>query len=150
MPTSFRIAKVDTTHADVRASILDMHEQCFPGVPLEELHGDWWIAYDRATKAPVGFAGLWPSVRASGAGYLCRAGVLPEGRGKGLQRKLIKVREREAHNKRWVVLYSDCLPGNAHSMNNLYACGFRAFVPPHPWSGEEWNYFRKILVGGVP
>lgn len=147
--STHRIVKVDTSQADVAASILQMHAQCFPGLDFEHLHGDWWIAYDRETKAPVAFAGLWPSVRIAGAGYLCRAGVLPQGRGQGLQRKLIKVREREARKKRWVVLLSDVAPGNAHSLNNLYACGFRAFVPGDPWTGDEWNYVRKILDEGV-
>ena len=147
--STYRILKVDPSHADVAATIIQMHAQCFPGLEFQQLHGDWWIAYDGETKAPAAFAGLWPSVRTPGAGYLCRAGVLPQGRGKGLQRKLIKVREREAKKKRWVVLFSDIAPGNAHSLNNLYACGFRAFVPSEPWSGEDWNYVRKIIEAGV-
>lgn len=148
-PNPFRIVKVDPSHAEVSASIIGMHEKCFPDLEFQQLHGDWWIAYSRETKAPVGFAGLWPSLRQPGAGYLCRAGVLPEGRGQGLQRKLIKVREREAKKKRWVVLFSDTKPGNAHSLNNLFACGFRSFVPSDPWSGAEWNYVRKIIDAGV-
>lgn len=147
--STYRIVKVDPSQADVAATIIQMHEQCFPGLDFQHLHGDWWIAYDTETKAPVAFAGLWPSVRISGAGYLCRGGVLPIGRGNGLQRKLIKVREREAKKKRWVLLLSDVAPGNAHSLNNLYACGFRSFVPSDPWSGEEWTYVRKILDAGV-
>lgn len=150
MPTNpFRIVKVDTSHAEVASSIIKMHGKCFPDLEFQQLHGDWWIAYSRDTKAPVAFAGLWPSIRLANVGYLCRSGVLPEGRGKGLQRKLIKVREREAKKKRWIALHSDTAPGNAHSLNNLFACGFRAFVPTDPWCGEEWNYVRKILEDGV-
>lgn len=147
MPSPLRILKVDTADPKVASDILKMHEACFPDLDFQQLHGDWWIAYRNG--APVAFAGLWPSVRSPGSGYLCRAGVMPEARGEGLQRRLIKVREKEARKKRWVALFSDCRPGNAHSLNNLFACGYRAFVPSDPWSGEEWNYVRKILDSGV-
>jgi GNAT superfamily N-acetyltransferase len=143
-----RIKKVDTSHADVRDAIIAMHAQCFPDLPFQQLHGDWWIAYGPA-GVPVGFAGLWPSLTVPGAGYLCRAGVLSAARGQGLQRRLIKVREREAKKKGWVALLSDTDPKNPHSMNNLIACGFRAFRPGDRWCGEEWVYWRKVLDEGV-
>lgn len=143
-----RIVKVDTSHEDVSAAILGMHATCFPDLEFQQLHGDWWIAYDN-TKTPVAFAGLWPSLTQPGSGYLCRAGVLPVGRGHGLQRRLIRVREREAKRKRWVALLSDVDPKNATSMNNLFACGFTAFRPSKPWCGDEWVYLRKIIDEGV-
>lgn len=143
-----RIVKVDTSHADVSAAILGMHATCFPDLEFQELHGSWWIAYDDK-KSPVAFAGLWPSVRTPGAGYLCRAGVLPSARGVGLQRRLIRVREREARLKKWVMTLSDVDPTNHRSMNNLFECGYRAFRPEHPWCGDEWVYVRKILTEGV-
>jgi len=148
MPAPFRVAKVNPADPAIASAILKMHEACFPDLDFQQLHGDWWIAYD-PNKVPVAFAGLWPSVRTPGAGYLCRAGVMPQGRGKGLQRRLIKVREREARRKRWVALFSDSRPGNAHSLNNLFACGFRAFVPSTPWCGEEWTYVCKVIDQGV-
>lgn len=142
--------KVDPAHPETAATLTKLHGACFPDFdPFTQLHGDWWIAYDRETKAPVAFAGLWPSVRQQGAGYLVRAGVLPEARGKGLQRRLVKVRVREAKKKGWIALYSDVAPGNAHSLNNLFAEGFRAFIPSQPWSGAEWNYLRRIIDEGV-
>lgn len=142
-----RIKKVDTAHAPVRDAILAMHAECFPGLAFQQLHGDWWIAYD--IVGPVGFAGMWASLTVPGAGYMCRAGVLPRGRGKGLQRKLIRVREREAKKKGWVALLSDTDPKNPHSMNNLIACGMRAFRPSEPWCGDPWVYWRKVLEEGV-
>ena len=74
---------------------------------------------------------------------------MPEGRGNGLQKRLIRVREKEAKRKRWLTLFSDTAPMNAHSMNNLIECGYRAFVPSQPWSGSEWVYLRKIIDEGV-
>src|SRR4051794_9152571 len=98
--STFRVVKVDTSHEESRTAILRMHAECFPDLEFQQLHGDWWIASD-AMKNPVAFAGLWPSLSTPGAGYLCRAGVLPAGRGHGVQRRLIRIREREAKRKRW-------------------------------------------------
>lgn len=146
---TFRVVKVDSSHENVAAVIRGMHAQCFPHFELQQMYGDWWIAYDH-NKSPVAFAGLWAALTTPGAGYLCRSGVLPSGRGHGLQRRLIKVREKEARRKRWTALLSDVDPGNAPSMNNLYACGFRAFTPSKPWMKDEpWVYLRKIIDEGV-
>jgi GNAT superfamily N-acetyltransferase len=144
-----KIKMVDASLSRVAETIQRMHAECFPKLDkYTELHGDWWIAYD---PMPVAFAGLQASVRTEGAGYLCRAGVLPHGRGKGYQRKLIKTREREALSKGWVQLFSDTDPVNAHSMNNLINCGFRAFRPTVMWSskGADWVYWRKVISRGV-
>jgi GNAT superfamily N-acetyltransferase len=149
MPRSaYRIEKVDATQETTKAILQGMHATCFPDLELQQLHGHWWIAYD-PSRSPVAFAGLWPSLTTPGAGYLCRAGVIPSGRGKGLQRRLIRVREREATRQRWIALLSDVDPKNAHSMNNLFAAGYRAFRPAKPWCGEEWVYLRKIIDEGV-
>jgi GNAT superfamily N-acetyltransferase len=144
-----KIKLVDASLPRVAEAIQRMHSECFPTLDLyKELHGDWWIVYD---PMPVAFAGLQASVRTEGAGYLCRAGVLPTARGKGLQRKLVRVREKEAKAKGWVVLFSDTDPINAHSMNNLINCGFRAFRPSVYWSskGANWCYWRKFISKGM-
>jgi GNAT superfamily N-acetyltransferase len=145
---TFRVVKVDTSHEDNALAIRQMHHACFPDLELQQLHGDWWIVRDHL-KTPVAFAGLWPSLTTPGAGYLCRAGVMPAGRGHGIQRRLIRIREREAKRKRWVAVLSDVDPKNAHSMNNLFACGFKSFRPSAPWCGDEWVYMRKIIEEGV-
>jgi GNAT superfamily N-acetyltransferase len=139
-----KIRLVDATLSRIQETIQAMRKECFPWEDsYNEWHGDWWIIYD---PMPVAFAGLQPSVRTEGAGYLNLAGVLPHARGKGYQRKLIRVREREARKKGWVLLLTDTRPNNAHSMNNLIACGFRPFCPTVRWSPhKEWVYWRKIL-----
>ena len=141
------LRKVDPTRPAIVAAIHNIHEACFPGYEVPGLHGDWWIAY--AAGKPVAFCGLWPSVSTPGAGYLCRAGVLPEARGLGLQRRMVRIREREARAKGWTTLFSDVDPENPPSMNNLFACGYRAFRPAAPWCGAEWVYVRKVITDGA-
>ncbi len=144
-----KIKKVNTSILVNRRHIQIMHKECFPQLPLyRELHGDWWIAYD---PEPVAFCGLHASVRTEGAGYLCRGGVLPKARGKGLQKRMIKLRERAAKAKGWTVLLSDTDPLNAYSMNNLINCGFRAFRPKVLWATNHdvWCYWRKAISVGM-
>lgn len=144
---TLRVIKVDTSHDGVSAAILAMDAKCFPGDERMGLHGDWWIVYDG--KKPVGYAGMWQSVRAQATGYLCRAGVLPEARGKGLQKRLARAREKEAKRKGWVAIITDTHPRNVQSINNLIACGFRAYKPSADWSFDHFCYWRKIIEHGV-
>lgn len=145
----FSIYQVDPSHSDVRREIERMHAECFPGFDMVVPIGTWWFGYRRGLDEPVAFAALWPSQRQEGAGYLARAGVMPIARGHGLQKRLIKVREKEAKRKGWTVLFSDTFPANVQSMNNLFACGYRAFIPKEPWCGGDWIYFKKIIDTGV-
>jgi GNAT superfamily N-acetyltransferase len=146
-----RLKKVDPSSPDVAELLSELHSQCFPELPrFSQFHGDWWIASSQ-DHGPLAFAGLWPSARVEGAGYLCRAGVLPLARGHSLQRRLIRAREREAKRKGWTVLFSDALATNSASINNLFACGFRAFSPAVRWQGDrsEFVYLRKVIDEGV-
>lgn len=147
--STFRMVKVDTSIRAIANQLEAMHLACFPDFPVTQMHGDWWFAMARDKVEPVAFAGLWPSVRFPAAGYLCRAGVMPSARGQGLQRRMIKVREREAKRRQWTALFSDADAANPHSVNNLFSCGFRAFTPPALWDGEGFVYFRKIIDKGV-
>lgn len=109
---------------------------------MESAAGHWWIAYDG--QLPIGFAGLLPSVKWSDAGYLCRAGVVRSHRGHGIQKRLIRVRERKARSLQWSWLVSDTLD-NPASANSLIHCGYRLFHPAKPWGLPGALYWRKRL-----
>ncbi|WP_368408593.1 GNAT family N-acetyltransferase [Caldimonas mangrovi] len=104
--------------------------------------GWWWVASEGGN--PVGFAGLWPSSRWSDAGYLSRSGVLPSARGRGLQKRLIRVREKKARELGWRWLITDTYR-NPPSANSLIACGFRMFHPSKPWAADGACYWRKQI-----
>jgi GNAT superfamily N-acetyltransferase len=110
--------------------------------PADTTKGYWWILYDGVT--PVGFAGLHPSSQWGGTGYLARAGVVKDYRGKGLQKRLIRVRERKARALGWSHLVTDTC-GNPASANNLIACGYRMYEPRTPWGIETTVYWIKRL-----
>lgn len=140
------IRRVDPHDLDIAEEIRSMHVKCFPFEYSQDLtdFGFWWIGYDREGE-PACFAGLWKSTKYENAGYLCRAGVLPEYRGHRLQRRLVRLRERHARHLGWNLLVSDT-HHNPHSANNLIECGFRTFMPEILWALPGSVYWRKELT----
>ncbi len=120
-----------------------MQEVCFPGEPLFYVNdaSTWWIAF--LEDEPVGFCCLSPSMRRPNVGYLSYAGVMPEHRGQGLQKRLIRVRLKACRKRGWgeAVTYTN---DNPPSANNLIACGFRMWTPDELW-GNRLDYWRIYL-----
>jgi GNAT superfamily N-acetyltransferase len=105
----------------------------------------YWLAYD-PEGIPVAYAAMALSQtqdKATGV-YLARAGVLPQARGQGLQRRLVAARCNFARKlgKEWA--YTDTRT-NPHSANNLIRNGFLAYDPARPWAFEDSTYWRKRL-----
>lgn len=140
----FRIQRVDGTDEEYALEIKDLHDDTFgdEAPAVDTSHGDWWMAY--ADRIPVAFAGLTPSLGEAGAGYLCRSGVLLGHRGHGLQRRLIRCRERLARSRGWLALRTDTT-NNPSSSNNLIRCGYRIFAPSFTWGFNNTIYWRKDL-----
>lgn len=140
-----RIHLVDETDTDIVADITQMHSTCFPGYDIPGFAGGhWWIAYQKAS--PVAFCALWRSSKRAKAGYLARAGVLPKARGQGLQRRMIKTRERAARELGWHTMLCDTVQDNVRSANNLIKCGYELYVPREKWAPDPAAlYWIKTL-----
>lgn len=138
-----RVVCVDATEEKTVALLRSLQLRTLEGdKPYNVKNGHWWIAYDGDT--PVGFAGIAQSVKWSDAGYLCRAGVLRSHRGKGIQKRLIRVRERKARQVGWNWVISDTFD-NPASSNSLISCGYRLFAPSKPWGFKGALYWRKKI-----
>lgn len=126
--------------------IVDLHRRCFeaddPLVPDE--FGYWWLAFDGVEA--IAFAALSPSSQWQETGYLSRSGVLPEYRGHGLQKRMIRIRVKKAKRLGWVAVLSDTRQ-NPASANSLIGCGFKMYDPQRPWGFEDACYWRKKLTG---
>jgi GNAT superfamily N-acetyltransferase len=111
---------------------LDLDREIFD-VPADMgEHTAWWAAFDARGK-PVAYGGAmlwWPD----SAVYLHRAGVLPEARGHGLQRRLIRVREAWGRSQGAAIAYTYTSAGNIASSNNLIRCGYTMWAPAY-WGG---------------
>jgi len=136
------IRRVDPGRETVRHLLNTLDEACFPGDTLCPKMGWWWVAYTNLD--PVAFAGLRPLAKEPHAGYFCRAGVLKHARGKGLQKKLIRVRIAYARRQGLKTLITDTTD-NIVSANNLIACGFKLYEPSNSWAFDHSLYWRKDL-----
>ena len=111
--------------------------------PLDPAAGWWWAAIDGGEA--IAFAGMTRSQRWCDAAYLCRAGVAPAHRGRGIQKALIRVRERQARRLGLAWLITDTCR-NPASANSLIASGFRLYEPAAPWGLRGALYWRKRLT----
>lgn len=146
--SKYRVKEVDASDEEIAEIIHEFNrgsELKFPKLVEDELEGHncfWWLAYRE--QEPVAFAGLVPSRLYSNAGYLKRAGVLPEHRGNGLQLRFFRARERKARSIGWTMLVSETVTDNVHSANNFIRAGYRLFDPKEKWARDS-IYWRKDL-----
>lgn len=104
-------------------------------------NGCWWLVH--CEGEPVAFAGMYRSKYYCATGYLCRVAVAFEHRGQGLQKRLIRVRLREARTMGLTWAVTDTERTNYPSANSLISCGFRLFKP---W--RAWATYRDGLYWG--
>lgn len=136
-----RIREVKRPIDDATIAALDrVDRKCFPGLRAynkRDRYSRTWVVEHRGEV--VAFA--CSQDFGDGIVYLSRCGVLPEFRGRGLQRKLIRARVLAA---RFASVYTYTVIGNVHSANNLIACGFRMFAPDDPYAGRiSAIYWRR-------
>ena len=106
-----------------------MDAVCFPlDEPPIIAGAEWLIGWDVAKRAAYC---AWKAVEHDGvsAGFHYRAGVLPEYRGQGLQRQMLRLRETRMCEQglKVAVTYTDA--DAAASMRNLIAEGYRPYAP---------------------
>jgi GNAT superfamily N-acetyltransferase len=138
-----KIQRVDTRKPFIVEKLSVLHKKCLPhDKTFDFAHGYWWIASEN--DVDCAFAGLIYSSWWSDCGYLIRCGVVSDHRGQGLQKKLIRVRIRQAKalGLRWLITSTYDNPASA---NSLISCGFKMFNPSKPWMAKNTSYWRLKL-----
>ena len=102
----------------------------------------YWVGY--FNKTPIAFCVLAPSLQWSDCVYLARAGVVKEFRGRGLQKRMISIRERWARKQGYKWIVSDTTE-NPASANSLIGRGYKIYEPSNPWGFKHSLYWRKRL-----
>lgn len=143
LPPGYALKRVDGEewHKEINA----LHKEGFDRDYKKEWmpESEWWLVFDPADD-PVAMAGLQVAVAAP-EGYLIRSAVTPRARGYGLQRYLIRTRERHARRLGLETLITDT-HSNVHSANNLIREGFTLYRPAAPWTDNDRAlYWRKEL-----
>jgi GNAT superfamily N-acetyltransferase len=111
------------------ALIAQMDVVCFPiDAPAVFAGANWFIGGDGGR--PAAYC-AWKPIEHDDAtvGFHYRGGVLPDWRGQGLQREMLRLREAEMREQgiAWAVTYTDA--DGAASMRNLIAEGYRPYAP---------------------
>lgn len=148
MPSRYRVQLVarpsdPVVQGAARGEIARMDANCFPhDDPVEGLdEGYWWIA--RRDSEPAAYAGM--KLQGWGMVYLCRAGVMPAHRGRGLQTRLLRARCAYARGLGMKSALTDTTFDNLPSANNLIRAGFKLYRPQYQWAGADALYWWKTL-----
>lgn len=140
----FKVAAAKNNSKDSEI-VARLDRKIFEGdAPVHMPGSFWWILY--AEGEPIGFAGV-RIIDGGESGYLYRAGILPAYRGMGLQRRLIRVRERWCRKQHLKSCVTYVLPNNTASLNNLLRLGYISYKPSYTY-GEKTGlcvYLRKMI-----
>lgn len=102
---------------------------------------EWWIIEDK--NQIVAYCGhcfvQWSMT--NHYIYFNRAWVKKDYRGKGLQKRLIRVRIRNAKKLTNTIL-TYTIKDNYPSINSLISCGFKLYEPEYKYIDDEVLYFR--------
>jgi GNAT superfamily N-acetyltransferase len=129
-------------------TVFRLHWELFPG-DLWEYNGETacWLMYE--DDEPIGFAtaDLLPE---GDTVFLSRAGILPGSQGRGLQKRLIRVREKwaKAQGAGWVITYTTLQ--NYPTLVNLIRTGYKFYTPVDAWVGPDVHYYIKELPSAQP
>ena len=142
-PISIRRISTPGNLAPADAALLDrLADEAFgykTGCPRKCYH---WLAYDRQT--PVAFAALdvdqFPE-----AAFFAHTGVIAPYRGRGIQRRFIRLVERLARRLEFSQIVCTVHFANPWSLNNFIREGWLAYRPDDWWGQRECVYIRKSL-----
>jgi GNAT superfamily N-acetyltransferase len=144
MKSPYRTRRVDGSDEEIAETLRELHDRTFGDTApqINPENGFWWLTHYGRT--PVAFCGMLHSHRWANTGYLYRVGVLEEHRGKGLQQRLIAVREALARKLGWTHTITDTTE-NTPSANSLIRRGYVLYDPAQPWSLPNALYWKKAL-----
>jgi GNAT superfamily N-acetyltransferase len=128
---------------DDKETLRTMQLHCLPDdEPYFPKNGWWWVGLDQ--RQVVAFCLVIPSSQWGDTAYLARSGVMPAWRGKGLQKRMVTIREQFAKKRgyRWMITDTTDNPASA---NNLISRGYKLYKPKNPWGYEITLYWRKRL-----
>jgi len=135
---------LDDDLVDVRV----IERECFPGDAWRVADAwdrwDWWVAEDDAGDVCAFAAAV--IIDGASAAFLALAGVAAESRGRGLQRRLIRVREAWARGQCCDRVVTYTAPGNLASANSLIATGYRLYDPAEAWGVDGALYWWRDLL----
>lgn len=119
-----------------------LHELAFPADDwYDSARSIYWVIW--CDGEPVGFAML--SETDDDYVFYSRAGVLKDHRGKGLQLRLLKVREQYAKKKGFKKAITYTKIDNISSNRNLQKAKYWLYIPKYEYADKDCLYWIKEL-----
>lgn len=136
----FSTGKIHDIDLYLKLQDIEINNPNFKGCPNEfKSNRDWWVVLNDKGII-VGYCG---SIYSEGICIFNRAWVKKPYRGKGLHKKMIRIRLRAAKKTSGVAI-TYTITTNFASANNLISLGFRLYEPVYKYGGEVL-YFMKTL-----
>lgn len=128
---------------EFRQVLTDLHTETFPSDPLPtwKKSGMAWIVYARG--APVAFLYAEPT---DSGWYFSRVGVTAAARGRGLQRKLMRLMVKAL--PKGTFIYSTTYQ-NPASANNFVLAKWLTYLPVGPWGAPDTIYWYTYGAAGA-
>ena len=126
-------------------TIKALHDEIFPSDDFDEnveRNAAWLI---RNHTAVIGFCMARPLSSDPATLFLSRAGLISKARGKGLQKRMIRVRVAYARKNGFKKVITYVHRDNIQSAVNLEKCRFRLYAPAEDWAGKNFLYFMMVI-----
>ena len=127
--------------------VRSLHKKTFPSDEFYESKKNvYWLAiakYSTKEDEVVGFAVA--TELDHGILFLSRAGIIWKARGKGLQKRLIRVRTNYARKNNFKQAITYTSVDNISSFLNLLRCKFMPYIPEYCYAGVNVIYLMRDL-----
>lgn len=141
----YKLEEVDGDLSHEVLHNLNQSDPSWPALTDDHLETGWWWLLKTDPSVLVGFCGMVSMLPFPGVGYLKRAYISPDHRGRGLQLKMIEARIEKAKELGWHLLVTETT--SRYAAHNFAMAGFEPCEPEQLWAGEA-QYFVKHLTGG--
>jgi len=118
-----------------------LHRKAFPSDDWDSSDVYWLVTNEQ--DKPVGYCGL--NVIQKKFVFFNRAAVMYSEKGNGLQRRLIKVRERWTRESGYKTAITYVRYDNHPSLVNLIKCGWILYFPQWEYAGKVHYLYKKVV-----
>lgn len=105
----------------------------------------WWLAFDDEGLAGFSCLTIYDHDDNTKSAFTSLSGVIHRARGQGIQKRMLKRREKFASQRGCYRLISYTSRCNIISANNLIKAGYLLYTPEYDWGIENAFYFQKML-----
>lgn len=140
----YKLVEVDGSLSSEVLRNLNRFVPSWPELTDDHLETGWFWLLKADPGILCGFCGLIEMTPFPGVGYLKRAYISPDHRGRGLQLKMIEARIEKAKELGWHLLVTETT--SRYAAHNFAMAGFEPCEPEQKWGEPGSMYFSKILT----